>query len=302
MSHKKNIFLLCLALSLLLAFAAQAAGLSREKAFQIIYATIKERSGIPEEDLVVEKEERDKWGDGWWFVSLRQKEHQGTTGLIEIQINPEGGVGGYAGPLPLWQAALQEQVEKTARQLRVNRAGFSIADMAALSQEMAPYMDSLKQLQTEQEAKGRKLSGIQQAMFAFLQPMSLPGPDAMPEAPALEAAKSAILKTQDWTPERLALFPLYMAMHYQSQAQGKAIYQFIFSQEGTQPTDGASETAWEAYEKGYRKDLAALYGGDAWSAPRFVSVKLDAATGQLVEPPYTSYFGPDYDSELGTIR
>lgn len=297
----RRIALFALTLALLVAATAQAAGLPREKAFEIIYQTILERTGIKPEELIIEQEERDKWGDGWWIVKLRQKEYEGTTGLIAIEINPTGGVAGFKGPIPTWQAELEAQVDKVVRLIRSNRDGFSIGDMAALSQEMAPFMDSLQRLKEEYQARDRKLSGMQQAMFAFKQQMSLPGPEAVPEDQALKAAKAAILNTEEWTKERFAKYPLLMAIYYQSQEQGKAIYQFIFSQQG-KPPDGASEAAWEAYEKGYRKDLAALYGGDEWSAPRFVSVKLDALTGEPVEAPYTSYTAPGYEGDLETIR
>ena len=296
--------IVCIAflLALLLTATAQAAGLSREKAFDIIYQTILERTGIKQDELVIEKEERDPWGDGFWYVELRQKAYEGTTGLIKIQINPTGGVAGFKGPVPTWQADLEAQVDKTARLLRNNRAGFSIQDMAHLYQEMAPFMASLERFREEQQAKDRKLSGMMQAMFAFKQPMGLPGPEAVLEEAALKAARAAILNMEEWTQERLDKFPLFISVYYQSQQQGKAIYQFIFSRQGTQPPGDAGETAWEAYEKGYLKDLAALYGGDEMKAPRFVSVKLDAGTGEPVEAPYTSYYGPGYEGDLETIR
>lgn len=298
----RQITCIALLLALLLTATAQAAGLSREKAFEIIYQTILERTGIKQDELVIEKEERDPWGDGFWYVDLRQKEYEGSTGLIQIQINPTGGVAGFKGPIPTWQADLEAQVDKTARLLSNNREGFSVKDMAALYQEMAPFMEPLERFREDQQAKDRKLSGMMQAMFAFKQHMSLPGPEAVPEEEALQAARAAILNTQEWTQERLDKFPLFISVYYQSQEQGKAIYQFIFSRQGSQPPEGASETAWEAYEKGYLTDLAALYGGDDMKAPRFVSVKLDAHTGEPVEAPYTSHYGPGFEGDLETIR
>ena len=88
------------------------------------------------------------------------------------------------------------------------------------------------------------------------------------------------------------MLPCNISICYQSKEVGKPAYIFFFRQVNSGAKTYA-DVNWETYEKMYIQPLSHLFGEN--QAPQYVSVRLDAYTGELLGEPYESVFHSNAD-------
>ena len=203
----------------------------------------------------------------------------------------------------VWINAESEEVESVgspARQAESGKKNNLQPEIVALDQEYlktfkeaAPYsMEELVHLKEAWQPKLEELKKYRQDWGGFYgafrnvieQDIRLPEADAIPPEDARKIAEEAVLEIPGWTAEALAMYERYAEVYYHSAELGKPVYQFFFSFKRSS-SDEFINKPWEDYENTYLLPLYALFGGDNASAPRYVSVRLDAQTGKLSESP-----------------
>jgi hypothetical protein len=161
-------------------------------------------------------------------------------------------------------------------------------------------MQELQGIAAQMEQQGHTAVGYYSFIKAFEQDIRLPAADDMAVEEALAKARSSILSLPGWTNEKLDMFNVYLQVYYVSEELGKPVYQFAFSQKKSSSKE-YFDKSWEYYEARYLNPLYAQFGGDNLTTPYFVSVRLDARTGEPIEKPFVEY--PPVESfELGLIK
>lgn len=115
------------------------------------------------------------------------------------------------------------------------------------------------------------------------QALRLPEEGDLPLEAARQKVREAILTLPGWSKKALDMYDLYAEALYESKQLGKPVYQFIFWRQNSSSPKWM-EKPWEAYEQEYLTPLYALFGG-IHSTPLTLSLRLDAKTGELTEPP-----------------
>ncbi len=159
-------------------------------------------------------------------------------------------------------------------------APFTTPKLMELQKAWAPKMEKLKPFKWST----RGMMGVFANLMA--QELRLPAEGDLPMDKALERAREAVLVQPGWTREKLDMYELYAQVSYQSKELGKPVYQFFFNRHNvSDPRYDDPKDSWAKYERDYLNPLYALFGGDNASTPLYVSVRVDAVTGEPTDDP-----------------
>lgn len=261
---------LCLLLALLLTYLPVNAQMDlMQRAFDLI----RDQLGILSEQLTVEEEHPEL---DYPLYIFRQVFHPDSDGLITVQFRPDGSLHDLNAPTPNWLKELDEAFQP----LRMS-AVWKAADLAALKEAWAPRLVDIERMIASQEEN--TLSFTLKNAKALLKDIRAVEPGAISEEAARQAAEQAILALPNWNAGKLAFYPLNLSVYYVSQELQKPVYLMVFSQKSAGDVD---DRAFEQFQKDYLQPLAAAFGvDDPMFAPLFVSVRVDAFTGQVQGTP-----------------
>ena len=280
-------------LVLMLISPGASAFLTRPEALEQVYGIILERLAVPASGLETNMEHFDD-RDGYWTFIFQEKLHPGTDGVIFIQLNPDGSLSELREPRSLHDLALQEAL---AQALGDPETLTSVQGMYQLKKSWEADLPRLKRLMEKEKERGRPLSRLlleAQALFADIRlpEAGMIGPEA-----ALAGAEKALLALPGWTSEKLSFFSLTLAVYYHSEELERTVYHFVFGLR----RPGESED-WDQFEDSYIRPMDALFGGSFETLPQYLSLRLDAATGQAAEAPVIGILSPEYRTALELIR
>ena len=264
-----------LSISLLLGHAG-AASLSREEIRDSMYMHIKETFGYEQEALVeitLETYQQD------WMFSVRIKDHPSTNdGIIAGGMNSEGMLLSIVAP---YEYNLNMQVVSS-----FDRCIASIEGMFAFKQEWEPKRQDLIERILQEQNSGSDPQFLKN-MVLLISEINLPSEEDISKNEALEKAKEQITAHTGWPRVKLDYFALKGEAYLNPQDTGKPVYQFIFSRRKRTAEEMNGGAAGRAFDM-YQKDFYAAFGGQQ-STPEFISVRIDARTGDVLEEPYIVY-------------
>jgi hypothetical protein len=295
---KTRILCLLLALALLLPMGGLAAT-EEEKAWPIAVAAIESELGMSMEELVLYHS--GVWnlgfGDTSWAFSFRLKEPKEThENLVQVAIKPDGSIDFIQGPR---EYSLEELFMNQFRKVKTESPTetYTVENLAAFKQEWAPHLPQMAEEINNRE-RGR-LNGWDYAIFALNQDICLPTEDVISIEAARKLADEYVLAMPEWTQAHLDMMERYFEIYYISQELNKPVYAFAFSQ--LDVWNKKYNGDWDYYEKNYLKPLYATFGGDNSSTPLFVTLRIDAKTGELIESVHME-FPPVETNEFAIVR
>ncbi len=189
--------------------------------------------------------------------------------------------------------ALTENDKQDAIEERLRKAfsleTYSIETLYQLKMEWLPYMDEINVIVNALKAKG-KLPQYTPIMSHVntLEKTLMPTSEDITADEALQIARDSILLLEGWSEEQLDMFVEYLQIYYHSEELDRDIYQFAFTQKSCFSKEYYDYT-YEYFEKDYCTPLYALFGGDNASTPYYVSIRIDAKTGEVAETPWVQY-------------
>ena len=282
----------CLMVLMLISPGASAF-LTRQEALEQVYEIILERLAVPGSGLETNMEHFDD-RDGYWTFIFQEKTHPETDGVIFIQLNPDGSLGELIEPRSLADLALQEALTQALNDPEILA---SVQGMYQLKKRWEADLPQLEQLTESEKERGRPLPRLlleAQALFADIR---LPEAGMMGPEAALAVAEKVLLALPGWTSEKLSFFSLTLAVYYHSEELERTVYHFVFGLR----RPGESED-WDQFEDSYIRPMEALFGGSFETLPQYLSLRLDAATGQAAEAPVIGILSPEYRTALELIR
>ncbi len=150
----------------------------------------------------------------------------------------------------------------------------------------AEWADRYKELKENTQHWGGIYDTIRNLME---QDIRLPEEGAIGLQDAQKKAEAAVLALPGWTREKLDMYGRLAEIHYQSGELNKPVFHFIFAQKRHYWPEFEGKP-FEVFEKDYLKPLYALFGGEDTLTPHYVSVRLDARTGELTEAPVVGQY------------
>lgn len=195
-------------------------------------------------------------------------------------------------PPPDAQNLLQELIDEFFA-----RQPFALEELVDLQAVWRPRVEKMKIYNLDDGGMVR--------VFINLTEMGLrvPAEGDLPLEDARAKAREAALALPGWTEEKLSALEPYAEVLYHSKDWGKDVYQFFFSRR-PRPDPGTTtdESAWDAHEQEYLKPLYAMFGGENTKTPLYVSVRLDAGTGELIEAPQVVFPSTDARHEFTLMK
>ncbi len=280
---------LVVGLVLLLLFTAGAfAAITEEKAMEAAYQNIAYCLKM-QKDAISLTDSSQK--NGTWQFVFTVNAPGITDGRIEITLDAKGNMTALRGPE--WREDVTRLVNST------KRLAYTMEDMVAYREAWLPYLQEFEALLADQ--KGTSPNVFYQFAYAFGQDIRLPEEDSVLLDTALNTATQSILSLPGWTKEHLDFFDLSTQVYYISSQLGQPVYQFIFSRRSSAAPQYIN-FAWDVYEKQYLKPLYARFGGSEDSTPQYISVRVDAKTGSVLEEPNVQFPGADYVDEFWMIQ
>ena len=263
-------------------FSAKAEeALDEGRAFEIAYAVIEKELALTKEELIFCQ---GQLYEGSWLLSFRQKERDLTSnGLVFIELNSDGTLAELEGPS---QLTLPEQLLMDFNK----HSPFTIESMYQLKEKWRPHMEALGKLLTHPQREVRSKSNPRICYEVLSQEIGLPGERDIERQEAFAIATKAIATLPGWSKGKLDMFELYFEIYYHSAQLDKPVYQYAFSQ--IYPFEGKYENSdLITYQEEYEKPLFAMFGGDSFSTPLYIVIRIDAQTGEICEEPNVGFFG-----------
>lgn len=275
---KKRLWILAALLCLLPVFTGLA--LSEQEARELALQAIVSQYGMAEKDLVYEQTGRYEDSPDVLAVVYHRGHDPHNDGTYQVRLGLDGSVIDITPPREYHPGERLREDLKTPP--------YDTGRMMALQakwQELLPrFLSGELGGDAPESPVDLRAAALARALS---QEISLPGAEALTEDAARVLAEQAILNSPPWTPAQLAAYPLYLSVHYRSSELGQPVWQFIFSRKSpTSPEFARQPEGW--YEKNYLAPLVKSFGGSP-NTPLFVSVRLDATTGALVEEVHTHY-------------
>lgn len=234
-------------------------------------------------------------GEGFWRCSflLTQKSEE-TDGLYLVDMLPDGSLLALGKPRTM---PLQERIQRSLWDLMP--LPYTTEGLMKLRKKWLPVLPDVIAEEAQYSSKPHGSVAMVNAR-ALSQDIRMPAADALGLEEAQARAEQHILATAPWTRERLDQYECYLAAHYGSRELGKPVWHFIYSMQSTLQTPRFRGRDWKEYERVYLKPLYALFGGEL-DAPLYVSVRMDAFSGELTESVHTEYI-PRKTMELAHMR
>ncbi len=279
--------------ALLLCVSLAQAAPSRQQAIETVYRIIHQELRIRKEELQIRSEHFDD-AEGYWTFSFQQQPHPGSDGQVFIQLKPDGTLNDLVGPRRLDEIALEEALKRDLRDPDNLRTA---TGMYALKQRWQDRLPALGRMAEERLRRRGTLPWFLKEYRALEADIRLPGEEMVPLSQAQETAEAAILALPGWTREKLDYFPLALAVYYHSAELGKPVYHLGFQQK--RPAQG---DPWEPFERGYIKPMEALFGDAFEKLPQYLSLRIDARTGQAAEAPVVGFLGLNHKKFLERVK
>ena len=275
---KRLILIAAALLCLLPVFTGLA--LSEQEARAVALQAIVSQYGMAEKDLVYEQTGRYEDSPDVLVVLYHRGHDPHNDGSYQVRLGPDGSVKEIIPPREMHSGEQLRQDFKTPPYFTGR-----MMELQAKWQELLPrFLSGELGGDAPESPVDLRAAALARALS---QEIRLPGAEALTEEAARTLAEQAILKSPPWTPAQLAEYPLYLSVHYRSAELGQPVWQFIFSRKSpASPEFTQKPESW--YEKNYLEPLVKSFGGNP-NTPLFVSVRLDATTGALVEEIHTHY-------------
>lgn len=265
---------LAFALCLLLSFSQAQAAMKENEAREKAYAVLKERHELFPDDLDYNQSHYDKHTGDWTFSFTRKVHPETDDGLAVVVLKRNGTLKEMRGPNEISLGQLINYAYHLLEYEEVTMESFYLFRQEWISRldELMPWKEKFY---------------TADYIYALEQEILLPKPDMLEWEAALELAKQSVLSMPGWTQEKLDMLPCDISICYQSKEVGKPTYIFFLRQVNSGAKTYA-DVKWETYEEMYIQPLSHLFGEN--QAPQYVSVRLDAYTGELLGEPYESVF------------
>lgn len=275
----------CMLLLVCLCATSALADMDNTQALMAAYAVIREQMDIGPGDVTLDMQHYDLQ-EGYWTFIFDQREHPDTNGRIFIQLNADGSLHEFRAPRSTRLIALEKRIS----QVWLGRYAFrGVEEWAQLKAEWAQEADALADLMREEEAQHRPEPSAQYLAAQVIgRDIRMPDAGSVPIEKARAAARDALLALPEMSEEKFAYYELRLEVHYHSQQLEKPVYQIVYAQHLRPMTDAGFET----WLREYANPLDKLFGGHEFDAPIYMSVRVDALTGALAEPPTVEYLGP----------
>lgn len=273
----------------LLAFAGTAQQQITEKAWQHL-----EAHGVGR-DAVSLHQSHYFAGEGFWRCSFLMKERpEETDGLYLVDMHPDGSLKAFRKPLMM---PPQRRIQQDLWDLLP--LPYTTEGLMKLREKWLPVLPNVIAEEAQHSSEPDRRVAMINAR-ALSQDIRMPAADALSLTEAQLRAEQHILAAAPWTRGRLDQYECYLAAHYGSRELGKPVWHFIYSMQSTLRTPRFRGRDWKEYERVYLKPLYALFGGEL-DAPLYVSVRMDAVSGELTEDVHTEYI-PLKRIELAHMR
>lgn len=277
----KRLALCLLAACMILSLSTMLAALDSTQALMAAYALTREKLRLEPTDVTIDTQHHDQ-ATGLWTFIFRQKVHPDTNGQIFIQLNADGSVHEFRAPRSNQEIELEEQ-------MRIQWAGrpsyaYDFRGVAEWAQLKADWMEKLPLLEQyvvkANESRPQLPYGWRLVEVLYTD-IRLPDADAIPIEEARRTAVEAVLTLPEFDQEKLDQYEPRMEIYYHSKELNKPVYQFAYAQQLSPNTDAE----FDRWLRTYMDPLDAMFGGGEFAAPMYVSVRIDARTGDLAEAP-----------------
>lgn len=183
----------------------------------------------------------------------------------------------YNGPRERLEREKQEEqsrIEDLALSFRRAVAGALPLDNQALRALQTDWADQLPLID-----QSRSLGGLHSAYRHLMDLQLLVEDDISPQdqAETLQTAQQHILALPSWTLDKLALYELIAQLRYHSSQSGQDVEQLLFTLIKDDAPEGQTQ-------QGIQQRLLTQFGGRL-QEPLYISLRLDAQSGELLEPP-----------------
>lgn len=233
----------------------------------------------------------------WSFSFILKEQQEDTDGLYLVDLYIDGSLKELTPPRFMYPE------ERMNRDFQEQTWPLTTKNMLHLKEKWAPYLDEIMQYAIENDTSGVQTleNSLGYAMVrALRQGFALLVPDALSLDQAQALAEAAILATPTWTAQRLAHYLPYLQAHYVSQELGRPIWHFIYHRElSTSPR--FINSSYETYERAYLNLLKQEFGSNA-NTPLYVSLRLDATSGELAGEVDTFYSPPAVNYVLANVK
>lgn len=161
---------------------------------------------------------------------------------------------------------------------------FKLEDMNSFKQKWAPILDNM-----EKEGRHQEVANIFSNYVAMTRlNIGLPTQTDISKEDALSKAKEYLSSSFDWTQETVEYYIVIIELYYTPEQINKPVYHFLLSRHSLMQPEYLGSAGENAYNK-YEKALFDAFGGESRSTPFYISIMIDAQTGELIEEPIVSY-------------
>ena len=229
--------------------------------------------------------------DSWDFSLCVKKPEEMTNGLIVGLLNKDGTLASITGPAPvsIFQWLNQE----------LSRCLFHYQDLFQLKQRWAPRLDSIPEEDMEVFNRVRKVNPILDVLQLNI---VLPDEKCISYEEALKKCVENIEQIDGWTPEMTSHIGIIAELVYIPDGMDHPVYRFVYSFASDADYNRIvvmNEEYTRAMEKEHKRmeeEEEAIFG-DVY--PMYISVRIDACTGELAELIYKEMRAPLTD--IGVI-
>ena len=170
----------------------------------------------------------------------------------------------------------------------------TIEDMMAFKQKWTPLLD---QIIAGGQAEESELShtNFLKAMARFIPAIAMPTDHAIHVDMAIINARKAIMGDRNWSEETMDYFVPSMQIYLSSEGEKAPIYLLVFTTRKMTEKEMNDSDAEKAFAK-YREAYMAFFG--EWDhVPRYISIGIDALTGDVAREPVIALSGEYADYE-----
>lgn len=286
---------LALLLACLLLPLAALAAINATSGRELAYRFILEQHGVSADELNFYQSARDGDKQSWRFSFLLKEKQEETDGLFIVDLYNDGSLKELTPPRVMH---LDERLRRDFNDARP--LPYTNESLLKLKEKWAPHLPGMLSELKAQHPDVYEQSGEYASIRALSQDYREPAPGALGLEQVEALAVQAILDSPPWTAERFAFFVPWLAAHYVSGELGIPVWHFIYHDERSNSPRFAGKSN-EAYEREYWQPLIQAFGGQE-NTPLYVSLRLDASTGEVLDGVNTHFRPPQVWFVLGNIK
>ncbi|MEG1194317.1 MAG: hypothetical protein RSE58_01925 [Clostridia bacterium] len=181
-----------------------------------------------------------------------------------------------------------------------NTPNYTIEAMFDLKKQWEPYLPQLNEILDAQQKEGRRSEFLRMCMNLVESDIQLPSQEHVSIDMARKVCVTTMMDSLAWTQEMVDQYVLFAELFYHSKELNKPVYHLIYKQQSAF-SQRYYDAPYAEYEKQYLKPLEQLFRDHGLEAPLYISIRMDAYSGELAQEPYIQYI-PLTKLEFETVR